>query len=337
MNKKIRSLIVAASAAVVLGVGSLIWFQSTETEVAQTKVDFHMDSDFGSSLIRVAKAEGIFTKHGIDAQLSDYADGPSAINAMVTSPSSEIALATSSGGSFVAFAPTNKDIKIISQLANNEDNYYWVVKEGKGNGTVAGLKGLKLGYPSISGYRTFLQLSLQDHGLTSADVELVPVEAAGFAAAMVSGKIDAHPSRVLVTELTVDALGGAAYELHDIGAYDWHNVLSTTNQTIKRHPEVLKAILDALIETQSVSYVKAEQARVEVAKSLKVDVSKVPENVISSSNVRLSNGLLRQLTINRGFISVDQVLPESAYFTDPRELIDAGPLLSSNPLVVHID
>ena len=62
MNKRLITLIIAGGAALALAIGSFAWFQSTETEVPQTRVDFHMDSDFGSSLIRIAKAEGIFTK-----------------------------------------------------------------------------------------------------------------------------------------------------------------------------------------------------------------------------------------------------------------------------------
>lgn len=337
MKKQSVFLLTAATATVAIAAGFVVWTNSQSSPVTQARVAFHLDSDFGSALIRVAEAEGTFAKYGIDAELTDYVDGPAAIDAMVESPESEIALATSSAGSFVSYVPTNKSIKIISQLANNEDNYYWVVKEGKGNGKVLGLRGLKLGYPQISGYRTFLQLSLEDHGLNNDDVKLIPLPASEFADAMASGKIDAHPSRILLTEKTLAAVDGKAYELHDVGAYDWFNVLSTRVKTIEEQPEILSAILRALLETQSSSYLDPEAARAEVAKSLKISVDEVPKRVIDSSNIRLSNGMLRQMTTNRRLLAVDLGISESEFFESAKELIDSSALESVNPVVVHID
>lgn len=337
MSKRIRSTFVALGlvSAVILGI--TVWFQSNPAQVVQTKVSFHLDSDFGSSLIRIAAARGIFTKYGIDAELEDFDDGRAAIDAMLASPDSEIALATSAGHSFVSQVPANKNLRVLSQLANNEDNFYWVVKKGKGDGTVPGLKGLRLGFPEISGARNFLQLSLSDHGLGESDVTLVPLKESQFAQAMADDLIDAHPSRVLITDRTFESLNGNAYELHDVGAYDWFNVLSTTTEVIEGNPEVLKAIFRALFEAQSVSFLQPEIARQEIADSLKIEVSRVPENVISFSNIRLSNGFISQLSVNRRNLSRDQGLPESSYFADPREIIAVGPLSSVNDLVVHLD
>jgi ABC-type nitrate/sulfonate/bicarbonate transport system substrate-binding protein len=268
--------------------------------------------------------------------LTDYPDGVSALEVLLQSPASDVALATSSGFAFSSLLPVTKSIKIISQLANNEDNYYWMVKKGKGDGTVEGLKGLKLGYPAISGYRAFEEFSLQDHGLKKTDVKLMPMNASDFAAAMASGTIDAHPSRILLTQRTLTALKNQAYEIHDVGAYDWFNLLSATPHTIAKHPTVLKAVLAALLEAQTFSYDNPDLARADVAKSLKIAVAEVPKNLNDSLNIRLSNGMLRQLTKNRHLLAADSELPASAYFNKAQEVVDARLLTAIAPLVVHL-
>lgn len=320
-----------------IAIGSVVWSQTASEVPEQTTVTFHLDSDFGSSLIRVAAANGSFKKFGIDAEIIDHPNGLESIRELLATPTGEIALATSSGGSFVSFLPTNRNIKIISQLANDEDSYYWLVSQEIEVGSVLDLKGLRIGYPEISGYRTFLQLSLEDHGLSEDDVTLVPLDSSQFPAAMADGLIDAHPSRALLTEQTLSAVNGLAYELHDIGAYDWFNVLSSTDRTIRFHPEVLEAVLNVLQDTQVDSYESPAEAREIVAESLGLDLSAVPEDVMNSSNVRLSNGLLRQLEVNRRLLTVDLGLSTGAFFSDPREFINAEPLLTANPMVVHID
>lgn len=337
MKKQTRTLSILVGVVVVAVAAVFAWVSFEPKQVAQTKVTFRLDSDFGSSLIRVAAADGTFTKYGIEAELEDYLDGPAAIQEMLDSPKSDIVLATTSGGAVSYFAPQKKGIKIVSQLANNEDNYYWVVKKDMGDGTVPGLKGLRLGYPDISGYRTFLQLSLEDHGLSNGEVTLVPMDVSEFASAMATGEIDAHPSRILLSELTFAALSGDAYELHDVGAYDWFSVLSTRTQTIEEHPQVLRAILEALLEAQSNSYRDLDGARAEVASSLMIPIQKVPEKVIDATSIRLSNGLLRELTINRRLLSIDLGMPESDFYEDPKEIIDSSLLLAISPEVVHLD
>lgn len=336
MKKRSRNLVLGLVALVAVSGGAIIWSVNTPAPIAQTKVVFHLDSDFGSSLIRVAAAEGIFTKHGINATLTDYPDGATAMNMMVSSPASEIAFAASSGIAFLATVPQTKDIRIVSQLANNEDNYYWVVKKGKGNGTVEGLKGLRLGYPAVSGYRAFEEFSLQDHGIARNQVTLVPMPADEFPAAMANGTIDAHPSRILLTAKTLKAVNGAAYELHDVGAYDFFEVLSVSKSTATRHSAAISAVLSALIDAQTFSYSNPVEARTDIAKSLGLTLAEVPKNILDTFNIRLSNGLLRQLTKNRTLLANDSGTPESTYFNKAQNMLAPEMLQAVDPLVVHL-
>jgi ABC-type nitrate/sulfonate/bicarbonate transport system substrate-binding protein len=313
-----------------------VWSTSNSATPPQTQVVFHLDSDFGSSLIRIAKAEGIFTNHGIDAKLTDYPTGADALDAMLKSPNSEIALASSAGVPFVALRPTTRSLKIITQLANNEDNFYWVVKKGLGNGTVKGLKGLRIGFPAVSGMRAFVEFSLQDHGVSKNDVTLVPMEPDDYAAAMKAGKIDAHPSRVLITEKTFAALAGNAYELHDVGALNFFEVLAASDQTIATHPKALAAVLSALLEAQTFSYNNVDIARAHIAESLAITVAEVPKNILDTANIRLSIGLFRQLTKVRKLLANDAGISESEYFENATELFHPDFLQEIDPLVVHL-
>jgi ABC-type nitrate/sulfonate/bicarbonate transport system substrate-binding protein len=333
---RIKALIASAATLLAIAVGAIVTLEVMPEPSPLTKVAFHLDEDFGSSLVKVAQAQDIFAKHGVEAVITEFPDGASALMAMMQSPDTELAMASSSGFSFEAYTPLNKSIKIISQLANNEDNYYWLVREGKGDGTVRGLKGLKLGYPEVSGYRAFLEFSLKDHGIDKSEVTLVPMEAGSFASAMADGTIDAHPSRILLTEKTLAAVKGKATELHDVGAYNWFNVLSTRTNTLASHEVVLSKVLSALLEAQEFSYTNSDIARQIIGKSLKVDASRVPKNITDTLSIRLSNGLLGQLKKNRALLAEISSLPISSYFDKPQDVIDSRPLEAVFPLVVHL-
>jgi ABC-type nitrate/sulfonate/bicarbonate transport system substrate-binding protein len=336
VKQQLRTIFIASGAVIAAVAGAITWSITSAPPIAQTAVTFHLDSDFGSSLIRVAAAEGIFAKHGVKATLTDYPDGATAMKEMVSSPKTEIALASSSGTAFEATLPQTQSIRIVSQLANNDDNYYWVVKKGKGNGTVEGLKGLRLGYPDVSGYRTFEEFSLQDHGIARNQVTLVPMPADKFASAMAAGTIDAHPSRILLTAKTLTAVNGAAYALHDVGAYNFFEVLSVSKSTAAIHSKIISAVLAALVDAQTISYSNPIGARSDIAKSLGITLAEVPKNIFDTVNIRLSNGLLRQLLKNRALLASDAGLAESKYFNSAQELLAPKMLQAVDPLVVHL-
>jgi ABC-type nitrate/sulfonate/bicarbonate transport system substrate-binding protein len=332
-----RTALLVTALATTVAIGSFVWVAAPMTQSARTPVSLELVDDFGTSLARVAFAEGIFAKNQLDVTVEDFPEGQAAISALGLKQDSENAFALTSEYATITFTPVIPSIAIISQTSNNDDNFHWITRGGLGIRTVEGLKGKRIGLPLTTGMRVFALSSLSDHHLSAKDVVLVPMDSKNLGEQLTLGNVDAIPSRYPLTSSILRLNAGKAAVLHDKGAYDWFGVVTAKRALLSKRPEIAKSLLKSLAEAAQFAYANPQKARQDVANGLKMDLADVPDDLVTTISLRISSGLLRQLVKDRAQLVSQNGNSPLDYFSDPRGIIDPKVLSSMNPLLVHLD
>ncbi len=148
------------------------------------KVRFGYIGDFnGASLLAIADDQGFWEKNGVDVQTSVFTNGPLQIQALGTGD-----LDFGYIGPGAMWLPASGQAKVVA--INTLGNADRVIAQ-PGINSIADLKGKKVAVPEGTSGDMVLTLALAAAGMTKADVEVVPMDAATVVAAFSSGQVDA--------------------------------------------------------------------------------------------------------------------------------------------------
>jgi NitT/TauT family transport system substrate-binding protein len=182
--------IVAAGAAIALALTGCTSGPSSSSDqgsAADQKtidVNFGYISDFnGTSLLAVAKDQGIWQKHGINVKESTFTNGPLQIQAIGTGD-----LDFGYIGPGAMWLPASGKAKIIS--FNSLGHADRVIAQ-PGIDSIKDLKGKNVAVPEGTSGDMILTLALEKAGMTKADINVVPMDAAGVVTAFASKQVDA--------------------------------------------------------------------------------------------------------------------------------------------------
>lgn len=182
-----KTLLAAAAVVVALSAaacGSDDSGDSSASGGGTTHVDFGYIADFnGASLLAVADKQGLWKKHGLDAKVSVFTNGPLQIQALGTGD-----LDFGYIGPGAMWLPASGKAKVVA--LNTLGNADRVIAQA-GITSLAGLKGKTIGVPEGTSGDMILTLALKKAGLTKDDVKIVPMDASTIVSAFTSKQIDA--------------------------------------------------------------------------------------------------------------------------------------------------
>lgn len=148
------------------------------------KVRFGYIGDFnGSSLLAVAEDQGFWEENGLDVKTSVFTNGPLQIQALGTGD-----LDFGYIGPGAMWLPASGQAKVVA--INTLGNADRVIAQ-PGIDSIADLAGKKIAVPEGTSGDMVLTLALESAGMTKADVEIVPMDAATVVSAFSSGQVDA--------------------------------------------------------------------------------------------------------------------------------------------------
>ena len=181
MNRRALLGVLAASTFVLAACGD---GDSAAGEKSAEKVKFGYIADYnGTSLLAVANDQKLWAKHGLEADAKVFTNGPLQITAMNAGD-----LDYGYIGPGAVWLPASGKAKIIT--LNSLGNADRVIAQA-GITDLAQLKGKKIGVPEGTSGDMILTLALKKAGLTSADVQRVPMDPATVVTAFGAGQIDA--------------------------------------------------------------------------------------------------------------------------------------------------
>ncbi len=216
----------------------------------------------------LAKEEGIFAKHGLEADLVTVRSAPLQVTALV---SNEVQFVRGSASSMLTAAAQGAKLKIILSLFAERASYDFLVAPSITK--PSDLRGKKIGVQDFSGLLWSLtMLSLREMGL-DPQKDNINIQAIGdstvIAQSLASGIIDgAALDRLQSARL--QALGVKV--LFDLGKIPLpSSPFMSSEAFIQKNPQTVENVIKALIEASAIMRAQKERGQAILQKHLKVD------------------------------------------------------------------
>ena len=216
----------------------------------------------------LAKEEGIFAKHGLDADLVTVRSAPLQVTALV---SNEVQFVRGSVSSMLTAAAQGAKLKILLSLFAERASYDFLVSPSITR--PSDLKGKKIGVQDFSGLLwTLTMLSLRELGL-DPQRDNINIQAIGdstvIAQSLASGIIDGAALDKLQS-VRLQGLGvKVLYDLSRI-AFPSSPFMSSEGY-IQKNPQVVESFIKALIEASVIMRAQKERGLAVLQKHIKAD------------------------------------------------------------------
>lgn len=152
---------------------------------------------------------GYFEEEGIDVVFTEFADGPTIINAM---ESGSIDVGYIGQGAHKLCVQGRADIFALAHVSNGDAI---IGSKEKGTDTLENLAGKTVAYSSGTSSEDILVKGLTSVGLTMEDIDAIDMEATNLVTAMLSGSVDACAAWTPNTTNIMKEMGDDAVELCD--------------------------------------------------------------------------------------------------------------------------
>lgn len=276
MKKSIRrgKFAVAAAMLVALLAGCADSGTNGEGEPI-AKINFGYITDFnGTSLLAVAKDQGLWEKYNIDARYFTFTNGPLQIQAM---GAGDLDFGYIGPGAF--WLPASGEAKFISlNTIGNADRV--IVRADSGITSIEQLRGKEVAFPAGTSGEQILNLALEEAGMTQADIIPVIMDPSTLVAAFSSGKIVAagiwYPNvEVIKNSVEIVELAGNA-DFEDKMAFP--NAFVASNSVVENYPEIVSIVQSVLKEANDYRYNNLDKTIELVAKQLALEVDVVKKD-----------------------------------------------------------
>ena len=182
--KKLAAIAVTASMAICGGAMSVSAAAEETPEKVTVNVAYMPDYASLNGLISAVEL-GYFEDENIDVELTEFADGPTVIQAM---ESGSIDIGYIGQGAHKLCINGRADIFALAHVSNSDGV---IGSKEKGTDTIEGLKGKKIAYSSGTSSEDILKKTLAKGGMTMDDITAIDMDATNIVTAMISGSVDA--------------------------------------------------------------------------------------------------------------------------------------------------
>jgi NitT/TauT family transport system substrate-binding protein len=216
----------------------------------------------------LAKEEGIFTKHGLEADLVAVRSAPLQVTALV---SNEVQFVRGSVSSMLTAAAQGAKLKILLSLFAERASYDFLVSPAITR--PADLKGKKIGVQDFSGLLwTLTMLSLREMGL-DPQRDNINIQAIGdstvIAQSLATGIIDAAPLDKLQS---VRLQGLGVKVLLDLSRIAFpSSPFMGAEAFIEKNPQTVEKFIKALIEASTIMRAQKERGLAVLQRHIKTD------------------------------------------------------------------
>ncbi len=216
----------------------------------------------------LAKEEGIFAKHGLEADLVTVRSAPLQVTALV---SNEVQFVRGSASSMLTAAAQGAKLKILFSLFAERASYDFLVAPSITN--PRDLRGKKIGVQDFSGLlRSLTMLSLREMGL-DPQRDNINIQAIGdstvIAQSLATGIIDAAALDKLQS---VRLQGRGIKVLYDLSRIPFpSSPFMSAEAYIQKNPQAVENFIKALIEASTIMRAQKEKGLAVLQKHIKVD------------------------------------------------------------------
>lgn len=264
------ALLAAGGVLLLLLLGAVYWFLAKPSPAKYTgPVEGLRIGNVGEYSIfnLIAKDKDLFKKHGLDAEITEYASGPPGV-ADLLAGKVDVTIAADFVGVSNIFAHPN--LRILSQVSE-QTVFQVIARKDKGIAEPADLKRKRVGVTKKGAGEFFLGRFATFNDLQVADLIIVDLPPADMMAGLKSGELDAI---VIFEPHAYNIKKELGDQVVSWSAQDGDTTLGflyTTDEFIKAHPQTIKRYLMALAEAEDFLNANPTEAEAILARSLNYD------------------------------------------------------------------
>lgn len=227
-----------------LALGSLAFGTAFAQDATPIRMGYIADY-FGTSMVAIATDQGLWEKHGLDAELSVFTNGPIQVQALGAG-----SLDFAYIGPGALWLPASGQAKVI---AINALGYTDRVIAQPGIDSIQDLAGRRVAVPEGTSGDMLLRLALEEAGMTMDDIEPVTMDPSTIVTAFSAGQVDAagiwYPFVDIIRQRVSDLNELAANEdffpeVAFPSSFIVSNAMAEDEETIRKVNAVIKEALD---------------------------------------------------------------------------------------------
>jgi NitT/TauT family transport system substrate-binding protein len=285
-----------------------------------------------SGLAIVAKAKGLFEKHGLDISVSNFTSGKQCLDTVLGGGAD---IATTAEAPVTAAAMANQPIAFVAGMEYSDLKTVTAAKAGIR--TKADLRGKKIGFTAGTGSEVYTATLLKAAGLTPADVTLVNLRPQEMLPAMAAGSIDAFDSWEPHIANARKALGENAVLLDTKGLYSETFNIVVTRPYLAANGPLVDKFLRALVDAEAWLKSNPDEAIATIADAVGMKRDELaaiwPDYVY---RVRIDDQLLAILKLHAAWRLSTGNHPPGAVMPDFSKVLVLDPLRAIDPTRVTL-
>lgn len=260
-----RSFLAASAATAAAGA---VMGGSLPALAADTRASVGYNSDyFGASMVAVANSQNLWKKHGIDADVKVFTNGPIQIQAFGAN-----SLDFGYIGPGALWLPAAGKAKV---MAINVVGFSDRVVGQPDIKTVADLKGKRVGVPEGTSGDMLLRLALKKADMTVKDIDLISMSPSTIVSAFASKQIDAaglwYPL-IGIMQQHVPDLNMLADDKEFYPKTTFPSAFVVRNELVAKNPDLVKRMIGVIKDAQDFRAANFEESIAETSKLLGVPV-----------------------------------------------------------------
>ncbi len=285
-----------------------------------------------SGLAIVAKAKGLFEKHGLDISVSNFTSGKQCLDTVIGGGAD---IATTAEAPVTAAAMANQPIAFVAGMEYSDLKTITAAKAGIR--TKADLRGKKIGFTAGTGSEVYTATLLKAAGLTAADVTLVNLRPQEMLPAMAAGSIDAFDTWEPHISNARKTLGEAAVLLDTKGLYSETFNIVVTRPYLEANGPLIDKFLRALVDAEAWLKANPDEAITTIAEAVGMKRDELaaifPDYVY---RVRIDDQLLAILKLHAAWRLASGNHPPGAVMPDFSKVLVLDPLRTIDPARVTV-
>ncbi|QDC00733.1 aliphatic sulfonate ABC transporter substrate-binding protein [Mesorhizobium sp. 8] len=233
-----RGFLASSAVAAAFAAGGM----SAKAEGIPARIGYNGDF-WGASIAAVASEQGFYAKHGVDADIKVFTNGPIQVQALGAN-----SLDFGYIGPGALWLPATGKAKII---AVNDVGFSDRVIAQAGINSIADLKGKKVAIPAGTSGDMLLRLALQKAGMAMTDLNIVEMDPSTVVAAFSSKQVDAagiwYPF-VGIIQKNVPDLVELAKNKDFYPQNTFPSAFIARNELVESNPDLVKKVIGAIKE-----------------------------------------------------------------------------------------
>ena len=262
----------------IIATGIIIWSIKKSSEKPSMAIQdisiAAISPSFTGYTIYVALEKGYFRKEGLEVALKSFSSGKATLDALIKG---KVDLATSSETPFMHAVLNGSKIYVLGTMITGEKHLAVVGRKDRGISSPKDLKGKIIGVTKGSNGEYFLDTVLLLNGVSRDKVKTVHVKPKQMFDALIKGELDAIATWNPQMTRARRELGDQATSIYAEGLYSPSFLIAARQDYAKANPEIIRRVIQSLVNASKFIYENPDQSRMIVAKYLGMDKSLLDE------------------------------------------------------------